>query len=107
MDFLNVFNNLSLRTKLIGLMLILGLVPTALIAFVSITNSQSLINNAAAALDEEIESKLSGLSEVYTQLSNDFFDERYFDFCLLNTHRVHPLLTAISLISPVSVILLD
>ncbi|MHA2247899.1 MAG: methyl-accepting chemotaxis protein [Candidatus Hodarchaeales archaeon] len=78
-DFLNVFNNLSLRAKLIGLMLVLGLVPTALIAFVSITNSQSLIDNAAVAMDEEIEAKLSGLSEVYTQLANDFFVERMED----------------------------
>lgn len=62
--FLSAFNNLSLRTKLIGLMLVLGLVPTAGIAFVSIMNSQTQINKAAAAMDEEIEAKLSGLVEV-------------------------------------------
>ena len=60
-------------------MLILGLVPTVLIAFVSISNSQTQIIKVQAEMDEQVEAELSGLIEVYAQLSNDFFMERMED----------------------------
>ncbi|MHA2247216.1 MAG: methyl-accepting chemotaxis protein [Candidatus Hodarchaeales archaeon] len=79
LEVLNIFDNISLRVKLISLMLVIGLLPTIVISFVTITNNQSMSDHVEVDFDEVIESKLSGLSEVYTKLANDFFVERMED----------------------------
>ncbi|MDH5646456.1 MAG: hypothetical protein OEZ01_10630, partial [Candidatus Heimdallarchaeota archaeon] len=73
---MSFLDDIPIRTKLIGVMLIVGLIPLLFVSISNTNSTQQLIETAETSLDEEFKLRMHGLGETSGITVNTFMSER-------------------------------
>ncbi|MDH5403599.1 MAG: methyl-accepting chemotaxis protein, partial [Candidatus Heimdallarchaeota archaeon] len=76
---MSFLDDIPIRTKLIGVMLIVGLIPLLFVSISNTNSTQQLIETAETSLDEEFKLRMHGLGETSGITVNTFMSERASD----------------------------